>query len=222
MSWCGRAGEVPQERPSLICLIDPSLPESAAWKIGAGAEEEGVFLVFDRAGGTPEALSLAASRRSRLDVGIGASAAGVAAAVAKVVDRPYVALDRSDPDHLRWIGAVAACLAKGEPIPPLPSAPEAGPREEAHRPASGSIAEAEALSGAAPGDDSTGTPSEDPEPLPAAASEVSPLEDRYAGAPLADLQGEPRAKAPAEKHDDMARAIAARILESLHQLEQGR
>jgi hypothetical protein len=235
MSWCGRVEDVPKERPTLICLIDPSLPEEAAWKIGAGAEEEGVFLSFARAGGTPEALSLAASRRSRLDVGVGASAGGLAAAIARVTDHPYVSVGSADPAHLRWIGAVAACLAKGEPIPPRPGGEKGETAPVVSAKSADSSPSPLFAAPEAPG-------AVDADPLLPRSFEASPLEDRYAGTPAAggrdageslspfgsEIPKPPRIfpddAAPSGEStvEELTRAITAQILLRLNESERGR
>ena len=137
VSWCGRVGELPSDRPSVHLFVDPSVDNSVPLWIGAGCEEEGVPLSWEERPGDADALARAAAARSRLEVGLGLDGTGGAVALAKIPQRAYVVHPGTDRTTLRFLGQAAARLAKGEPLPrreepPAPSLePEAGePKEE--------------------------------------------------------------------------------------------
>ncbi len=116
-TWCGRAGELPSDKPSVHLLVDASVDHSAARWVAAGCEEEGVPLAWDEGTGDADTLARQASTRSRLEVGVGVDPLGGAVALAKIPQRAYVVEGGSDPATLRHLGQCAARLAKGEPVP---------------------------------------------------------------------------------------------------------
>ena len=117
VSWCGRAGEFPSDRPSVHLFVDPSVDNSVPLWIGAGCEEEGVPLSWEERPGDADALARAAAARSRLEVGVGLDGTGGAVALAKIPQRAYVVHPGTDRRTLRFLGQAAARLAKGEPVP---------------------------------------------------------------------------------------------------------
>lgn len=115
--WLGRVDQFPDTKPSVFMLLDDHLPSEYIQLIGAGCEEEGVPLCWDYQQGVAFSLAQGASRRSRLEVGIGVDNASICVALLKVPMAPYVTLDGYTHENLRWIGQTAARLSKGQPIP---------------------------------------------------------------------------------------------------------
>lgn len=120
-AWFGRAGTkdaLPDEKPCVWLITDPSWSESDARRVAAGCEEEGVPLAWDvRAGGAWE-LARSACLSSRLEVGIGIDAGKDAAiSLVQVSGYPYVTRTADGPEELRWIGQAAARISKSQPVP---------------------------------------------------------------------------------------------------------
>jgi hypothetical protein len=117
--WCRPLKDAPTDRPAVTLLAAPSVPEEAIGALGAGSEEEGIPLVWERLDGEASALAREAARRSRLEVGIGLDGRAASVTPAKFPEERGVYLHEEGPDlPLRWIGQAAACLVKGEPLPP--------------------------------------------------------------------------------------------------------
>jgi len=122
-AWFGRVGSkdaLPENKPSLWLITDPSITNEEALFVAAGCEEEGVPLAWDIksgvSGGSAE-LSRMACMRSRLEVGLGIDShrKGTVSLIA-VTDAPYIEGDADTPARLRWLGQAAARISKGEPI----------------------------------------------------------------------------------------------------------
>ena len=119
-AWFGRVGSkdaLPDNKPSVWLVTDPSFGVEDAVIVAAGCEEEGVPLAWDIKSGTSADLSRMACLRSRLEVGIGIDSRrkGTISLVA-VTGAPYIERDVDTPARLRWIGQTAAKVSKGEPI----------------------------------------------------------------------------------------------------------
>jgi len=118
MTWCGRLGEMKEERPTIVLLLDES-SRSIAGEVGIGAEEEGVPLAWDVMEGDAKKLAWEAANRSRLRVGIGVTQEGCALTLANL-DPGKPLIYHEDGGALRWLGQAAARLVKGLPLPPMP------------------------------------------------------------------------------------------------------
>ena len=119
-AWFGRVGSkdaLPDNKPSVWLITDPSFTNEEARFVAAGCEEEGVPLVWDIKSGASAELSRMACLRSRLEVGLGidTSRKGTLSLVA-VTDAPYIERDVDTPARLRWLGQTAARMTKGEPL----------------------------------------------------------------------------------------------------------
>jgi len=119
-AWFGRVGSkdaLPDNKPSVWLVTDPSIDVEEASIVAAGCEEEGVPLAWDIKLGTSAELSRMACLRSRLEVGIGIDSLrkGTISLVA-VTDAPYIERDADTPIRLRWMGQTAARMSKGESI----------------------------------------------------------------------------------------------------------
>ncbi|MDR1977483.1 MAG: glycerol dehydratase reactivase beta/small subunit family protein [Synergistaceae bacterium] len=119
-AWFGRVGgrdALPDNKPSIWLVTDPSFEERDARLVASGCEEEGVPLAWDVKSGSSSELARMACLRSRLEVGIGIDSGhrGAIALVA-VNDAPYIERDAGTPARLRWIGQAAARMSKGQPI----------------------------------------------------------------------------------------------------------
>ncbi|MDD4364451.1 MAG: glycerol dehydratase reactivase beta/small subunit family protein [Synergistales bacterium] len=129
--WCRPAKQSPAERPAMVLLASPSVSEEEILALGAGSEEEGIPLVWERLEGDAASLAREAAGRSRLEVGVGLDGAAGAVTLAKFPEERGVYLREEGPDlPLRWIGQAAACLVKGEPLPRKRKGPEEEPRWE--------------------------------------------------------------------------------------------
>ena len=116
-AWLGQWGHFPETKPAVFMLLGGGLPDDYIELIGAGCEEEGVPLCWDYHQGEAFSLAQDASKRSRLEIGIGVDNASVCVALRKVPMGPYVTLKGYSRENLRWIGQAAARLSKGQPIP---------------------------------------------------------------------------------------------------------
>ena len=119
-AWFGRVGSkdaLPDNKPSVWLVTDPSFTYEEALYVAAGCEEEGVPLVWDIKSGASAELSRMACLRSRLEVGVGIDShrKGTLSLLA-VTDDPYIERDIGTPARLRWLGQTAAKISKGEPI----------------------------------------------------------------------------------------------------------
>jgi len=120
MTWCGRAGEFRDERPTILLLLPESLKDKA-YEVGTGAEEEGVPMEWDFMDGDLKTLAWEAANRSRLRVGIGIVPEGCAITLANLdPDQPLILVENGRAS-LRWFGQAAARLVKGLPLPPMES-----------------------------------------------------------------------------------------------------
>ncbi len=120
-AWFGRVGTkdaLPDGKPCVWLITDPSWTEEDAKYVAAGCEEEGVPLAWDVRPGDAAELARKACLSSHLEVGIGLDAAkGAAIALVHVSDRPYVTGAAEDVEKLRWIGQAAARISKSQPVP---------------------------------------------------------------------------------------------------------
>ncbi|MDR1651734.1 MAG: glycerol dehydratase reactivase beta/small subunit family protein [Synergistaceae bacterium] len=119
-AWFGRVGSpdaLPETKPSVWLVTDPSFDEASARHVAAGCEEEGVPLAWDvRSGNSPD-LARIACLRSRLEVGVGIdSERRGAIALVSVANVPYLERSAATPGTLRWLGQTAARMSKGEPV----------------------------------------------------------------------------------------------------------
>jgi hypothetical protein len=119
-AWFGRVGSqdaLPDNKPSVWMVTDPSFKYEDALFVAIGCEEEGVPLAWDIKPGSSPELSRMACLRSRLEVGIGIdSFRKGAVSLVSVTDAPYIERDAGTPARLRWLGQTAAKISKGEPI----------------------------------------------------------------------------------------------------------
>ena len=124
-AWFGRVGSkdaLPDNKPSVWLVTDPSFTYEEALFVAAGCEEEGVPLAWDIKSGTPKSgtpgeLSRMACLRSRLEIGVGIDSRRKGAlSLVAVTDAPYIERDADTPAKLRWLGQTAAKMSKGEPI----------------------------------------------------------------------------------------------------------
>lgn len=149
--WCRPATQEKQERPTLVLLLGCSRDENIALAVGAGCEEEGVPVIWERAEGQADELARQAAQRSRLEVGIGFDAEAGAVTFAKYPSpKAYLKTEVRNLETARWLGQAAACFVKSKPLPeksrPLPGGtPEQSPsrnevlqvpspKAESHRP----------------------------------------------------------------------------------------
>ena len=120
-AWFGRVGSkdaLPENKPSLWLITDPSITNEEALFVAAGCEEEGVPLAWDIKSGASAELSRMACLRSRLEVGVGIDSdrKGTLSLIT-VTDAPYIERVVDTPARLRWLGQTAGRISKGEPIP---------------------------------------------------------------------------------------------------------
>ncbi len=118
MTWCGRVGELRDERPTILLLLPESLKDKAN-EVGVGAEEEGVPMEWDFMDGDPKTLAWEAANRSRLRVGIGVTPKAYAITLANLDPGNPLILVENGETSLRWLGQAAARLVKGLPLPPM-------------------------------------------------------------------------------------------------------
>ena len=119
-AWFGRVGSkdaLPDNKPSVWLVTDPSFTYEEALFVAAGCEEEGVPLAWDIKSGASAELSRMACMRLRLETGVGidSNRKGDISLVA-VTDAPYIERNADTPARLRWLGQAAAKMSKGEPI----------------------------------------------------------------------------------------------------------
>lgn len=119
-AWFGRVGSVgalPENKPAVWMMTDPSFSPDDAAVIASGCEEEGVPLAWDIKSGTSAELARAACMRSHLRVGIGIDGSGNGSiALVAVTEAPYIEGGANSPARLRWLGQTAARISKGEPV----------------------------------------------------------------------------------------------------------
>ncbi len=116
--WCRPAAQEKQDRPTLVLLLGCGRGDEIALAVGAGCEEEGVPVIWERADGGADELARQAARRSRLEVGIGIGSDAGAVTFAKYPSpRAYLKADADDLKSARWLGQAAACFVKSKPLP---------------------------------------------------------------------------------------------------------
>lgn len=114
--WCRPVAQEKQERPTLVLLLDRE--EAFALAVGAGCEEEGIPLVWERAEGGADELARKAAGRSRLEVGIGLDREVGAVTFAKYPSsEAYLRVEAEDMKTARWLGQAAARFVKSKPLP---------------------------------------------------------------------------------------------------------
>ena len=122
--WFGQVGTpsaLPEKKPAIWLITDPSCPEDAARKVADGCEEEGTPLAWDMRQGSASDLAREACLSSHLETGIGIGPDGTAAiALVSVSEKPYIKMTSgaADEKRLRWLGQAAARITKSQPIPP--------------------------------------------------------------------------------------------------------
>ena len=117
MTWCGKVGEISEERPTILLLLPDPLKDKVH-EVGIGAEEEGVPIAWDILDSDAKTLAWEAANRSRLRVGIGISPNECALTLANLdPEEPLIFMEDSSVP-LRWLGQAAARFVKGLPLPP--------------------------------------------------------------------------------------------------------
>ena len=103
------------EPPAIVLNHAPGAPAGVLREVAAGAEEEGVPLRRQTAEGDAVELAHAASRDSRLSVGVGMSADGTLAVHHAQLPADHPALEGDAADGRR-AGRVAARVVTGLPL----------------------------------------------------------------------------------------------------------
>lgn len=133
--WCRPVAEAKRERPTLLLLLGCGQEEAVALAVGAGCEEEGIPLVWERSEGGADELAREAAGRSRLEVGIGLDGKVGAVTFAKYPSpKAYLHIDVENLKTARWLGQAAARFVKRKPIPDRfeeqPETEETEPRQQ--------------------------------------------------------------------------------------------
>lgn len=116
--WCRPVAEAKRERPTLVLLLGCGRDDAVALAVGAGCEEEGIPLVWERADDSADGMAREAAARSRLEVGIGMDGTTGAVTFAKYPSpEAYLRIEVEDLEAARWLGQAAARFVKSKPLP---------------------------------------------------------------------------------------------------------
>jgi len=108
-----------ENKPTIVLLLSDSCPNEWIRHVGAGCEEEGVPLAWDKkAEGKAASLAREAAVQSRLEVGVGVDERESAVTIFSLSEHPpYItAFHSGNPEVLRWLGHNASRLVKREPL----------------------------------------------------------------------------------------------------------